>query len=245
MRAIQALHGALRTAPGVACATLLTMTMPAPARAHHGRDFLLAQTAELPHAGQLFLVARQDWIDEGEEQEIEAEPTLLWGATDRLTLELHAHVARPSGGSFELEAVAPAVTWRLTPVASPWGLALSAEYEFAESDEEADRTEARLALSRELARARWALDLVAEEAQEDEAEVEWGYAAGFRHRLRERLDWGLEAAGGFESEAAEEALLGLYFDPGARWTVQLGAGTALGDEGPDLTLRTAVVWRAR
>lgn len=245
MHAPQALRGALRAAHCVACATLLTMTMPAPARAHHGRDFLLAQTADLPHAGQFFLVARQDRIDDGEEEEIEAEPTLLWGAMDRLMLELHAHVARPSGGSFDLEAVAPAVTWRLTPLANPWGLALSAEYEFSQSHEEADRVEARLALSRELATARWAFDLVTEEAQEDEADVEWGYAAGFRHRLRQGLDWGLEAAGGFESEAEDEALLGLYFDPAERWTVQLGAGTAISDEGPDLTLRTAVVWRAR
>lgn len=246
MCAFSAPRGALRAALRTVAATLFLLASPAvPARAHHGRDFLLAQTADLPHRRQLFLIARQDWNDEGEERELELEPTVLFGLVDRLTLELHAHIARPEGESFEHESTAPALHLRLTPPASAWGLALSAEYEVAQAEEDADRAEAALVLSRQQRALRWAVNLRAEEEQADEAEVEWGYAAGLRARVRQGVDWGLELAGGFSGDAEEEALVGLHFEPAERWTVQVGAGTGIGGEGPDWTLRTAVVWQAR
>ena len=232
-----------RTTPG-ALLTLFFLLAPGAAFAHHGRDFLLVQTAELPHKGEIYLVARQDYLDEGEEEEIELEPAVIFGLTGRLAFEVHSHVAREGDESFEYESTSPALHLRLSPLRSAWGLGLSAEYEIASGDEE-DHAEARLVLSRFVGGARVAFNLIAEEEQSSGAEVEWGYAVGFRARLGERSGWGLEARGGFESDAEAEALFGLYFEPSNRVTMQLGAGTALGDEGPDLSIRTALVFRLR
>jgi hypothetical protein len=216
------------------------------ARAHHGRDFLLTQTAELPHAGQIFILSRQDWVDEGDESEIEWEPTFLFGVSGRFTVEVHSHVAREgSGESFEYESTAPALHLRLTPQDAAWGVALSAEYEIASLDDEADRAEAWLVASRRFGSSLVALNLGAEEEQEDEAEVEWGWAIGFRSPLSDKVDWGLEAAGGFEADSQREGLVGFFFEPGERWSLLVGAGTALGDEGPDLSVRTSFVWRIK
>jgi len=221
---------------------------PTAAFAHHGRDFLTVETAELPHQGQIYLIARQDYIEEGEEDEIELEPAVIFGVTNRFALEVHSHVAREGEGSFEYESTSPAFHLRLSPVDAPWGVAVSAEYEFAHDSEAEDVAEARLILSRQLTglhRSHFAFNLIAEEEQGEDGELEWGYAVGFRSRLTDRHDWGLEARGSFESEGATEALLGLFLQPTKRLTVQLGAGTAFGDEGPDFAFRSAVVWRLR
>jgi hypothetical protein len=250
----------------VAGVVVLVSLAAGPVQAHHGRDFLLSQTAELPHPGQLFLIPRQDYV-EADEGEIEFEPTLLFGATERLALEVHGHVAKEGGGDFEYESTAPAFHLLLTTPHASWGLALSGEYEFShvggeeahaeepeehgtdESDEPAhegvDRAEARLVFSIRRADRLVALNLIASEAQTSGADVEWAYSAGFRSDLREGVAWGIEAQGDLESDAAHEALVGLYFEPSQRWTVNAGVGTGIGDDAPDLTVRTAVVFRLR
>lgn len=233
-----------QAALSVAAALVAALALPAAASAHHGKDFLLAQTAELPHPGQLFLVSRQDSIDAGEE-ELEWEPTLLLGVGSRFALELHAHVAREEGESFRYEATAPAFQWRLTPRRARWGLALAGEYEFAALDEEPDRAEARLIVSRPVGRSRLALNLVAAEEREEGSAVEWSYAAGFRRRLAGVVDWGLEAEGDLEGPSRHEVLLGCYAEPSERWTVNVGAGTGMDESELDLSVRTALIWRPR
>lgn len=119
-------------------ALVFTLCLAAPpAAAHHGRDFLLSQTADLPHSGQLFLIARQDYVG-ADTDELELEPSLLYGLSDGITLEVHGHVGREEGGDFEYESTAPAIHFRLTPPHSAWGLVLSGEYEISHLDAEED-----------------------------------------------------------------------------------------------------------
>jgi hypothetical protein len=225
-------------------ATALCLGLSSPAAAHHGRDFLLVQTAELPHPGELYLIPRQDYIDAGEDEEIELEPTLLYGLGKRVAFELHAHIAKEGSESFTYESTAPAVHLRLTPDSAAWSLGLSAEYELSHSDEGEDVAEGRVILSRSGDGWRLGFNLIAEEVQESGAEVEWHYAAGFRHALGERVGLGIEVEGSFDEDALE-ALLGVYFEPSRKLSVNLGFGTGVGDEALDFSLRTALVWHLR
>ncbi len=227
----------------VALATLgFTLGLAAPAHAHHGRDFLLVQTAELPHGGDGYFIARQDYIETEKGHEIELEPTLFVGVTDRFALELHSHVAKEGDESFTYESTAPAFTVRLTPGHAEWGLGLSGEYEISHHDEHPDRAEGRLLASGRLGRGTLAVNLIAGREQESGADVEWAYAAGYRFPVSRRLAWGLEGEGGFQSGDTHELLLGIYAEPNARFTINAGVGTGVGGgESPDLTVRTAVV----
>jgi hypothetical protein len=226
-------------------ALVIAVLAPTVLRAHHGRDFLLVQTAEMPHPGQLFLISRQDRIDAGDEQEIEWEPAILLGVASRFSLEVHGHVAREGGESFAYESTAPALRWRVTPGSSPWGLALAGEYEIAADEKEPDRVEARLALSRPLGGGRIAVNLVAGEEQEAGADVEWLYAAGLRLPAADTLHWGIEAEGTLEGPSSHELLAGLYWEPSPRWTINAGLGGGVDENELDVAVRTAVVWRAR
>jgi len=249
-------------------ATLLAGTTPA--LAHHGRDFLLVQTAEKPHAGSLFLVPRQDWVDSDEGSDLELEPALLWGVTGRLALEVHAHAAKASGGDLEYESTAPALQLRLTPEEASWGLALSVEYEIArgagdpgtdedgvashsegfallrtrhESEGHGEATGDRLEARLALSH-QWIAGRLAFNlvaADPEHGDAEWGYAAGYRYDSLGRWAAGIEVEGSLDGDRDAEILAALYLTASERLQVNLGVGTGLGPGAPDFTLRTSLV----
>lgn len=250
-----------------------------PAHAHHGRDFLLARTAAIPHPGEGWLISRQDYLED-EDGELELEPAALFGVTNWLALEVHGHAAKESGGSLEYESTAPALHLRFARPHSPWALGLSAEVAVSHRSEVPDAAEASLALSGRVRRALLAVNLIAEEVQEEGADVAWGAAAGLRLPITDRLHWGIEVRASLEDDEEEgheeeehdsealgrltskhggeehgdgeahghatgdEALLGLYFEASERLSINLGIGTGF-DGGPDVTVRTGVIWRFR
>ena len=224
--------------------TLLWLSLDAtPALAHHGRDFLLAQSASLPHSGELYFLPRADYIDRGEEDETEVEPSLLYGFTPRFAGELHVHVAREGNEDFEVESTAPALHFRFTDPKSPWGLGLSLEYEFSHHSEHPDVAEAALILSRDGAGTKLAFNILAEEEQESGSEVEWAYSFAVRRPVTSAFDLGVELLGDLEEPGDGEALLGIYLEPGSHITLNLGVGTGYGNAEIDLTVRVAMVFR--
>ena len=69
-----------------ACTGLLLTLITTPAIGHHGRDFLLTQSAHIAARGEIYAIARQDYVDEGEDEEAEFEPTVIGSVTDWLSL---------------------------------------------------------------------------------------------------------------------------------------------------------------
>jgi hypothetical protein len=229
----------LTVAMGVLCSSLWGSV---PAYAHHGRDFLFSQTADLPHPGEFYLIPRQDYVDAGDSEEVEFEPTLLAGVTDWLALEVHSHVAREDGESLEYESTAGAIYFRFTRPEARLRVGMSAEYEFVRLDELRDRIEARLAVSTAPGRSLLAFNVVAEQARDDPAETEWGYSIGLRGGVTDHLGMGLEAQGSLQ-ESQHEVLAGFYLDATSHLTVNLGAGAGLRESEIDLSVRTAMIWR--
>lgn len=212
------------------------------AYAHHGRDFLFSQTADLPHPGELYLLPRQDFTDEGDVEEVEFEPTILFGAAGRLALEVHAHIAKEGGDPLEHESTAGVLHFRITPPESSFRVGVSAEYELSNTDALEDRIEFRFVVSKTLPGSILALNIVADEKRQDREGADGGYSIGFRREISGRAAWGIEAQGILE-ESEHEVLVGLYFDPTSRFTVNVGAGTGLGDSEVAFSVRTALVWR--
>ncbi|MGE5813880.1 MAG: hypothetical protein ACM36C_05285 [Acidobacteriota bacterium] len=219
--------------------------------AHHGRDFLLARTAELPHPGQIFLVPRQDVIRQLPTTVIELEPSLMFGASERLALEIHSHIAREDETGFAYESIAPAVHVRLTPEESVWGAGASVEYEISRGEGQSDRLETRLVASRQTGLSRLAINIFAGHGGTDEqtglarSGLDWNYAAGFRRRVSGKVDLGVEGQGEFSATGVHEVLAGLYSEPSGWVTINVGAGVGMGPDAPSLTVRTAVVFRLR
>lgn len=214
-----------------------------PLYAHHGRDFLLADSANLPHTGDLYVIAQQSYIDAGDDYEIEVEPAVFFGLTQRISLELHSHVAQENGEDWTYESTAPALHLRLNPLDSSWAFGASFEYELSNVDELADVAEGRLILSRDARKDKCAFNVIAEREQESGADLEWSYAAAYRRLVNLSLALGVELRGDVEHPGDGEALLGIYVDRGRWWTLNMGIGTGYGDQELDLTARTSLVIR--
>ncbi len=71
---------------------------------------------------------------------------------DRLTFEVHGHVAKEGDESFTFESISPALHLRLSRADAPWKIGVFAEYEISQVDEHEDRAETRLSASRNFAR---------------------------------------------------------------------------------------------
>ena len=218
--------------------------------AHHGRDFLVARTAELPHARQVFVVPRQDVVKNDHAAGIEVEPSLIAGATDWLALEVHSHIEKQPHEAFRYESTAAAIHFGVMPPEHSWAAGASVEYEVGHVADKPDRLEGQFVLSRSTDVMRLALNVIGEHdgpSREHDAStgVRWNYALAVRRRLADKLDWGMEGQGSLHDSSGHELLFGIYTEPTAHLTVNVGAGTGLSRNGPDFTLRTALVWQLR
>lgn len=81
----------------------------APLLAHHGKDFLLVESYELPHTKALYAVSAEEAIFGRGTVTFRDEPSLLLGLTGRVAAEVHVHIEKEPGRSARLAAIAPAV----------------------------------------------------------------------------------------------------------------------------------------
>ena len=224
------------------CTTIaFTALAPTVAQAHHGLDFLSVQTAHLPERGTGYAVVRMDLIS-GHSDERELEPAVLYGATDWLSLTLHAHYAQEENESPKYESVAPAAHFRFTPAEQPFAAGLSVEYEFAHDRDHKDTVEIAGLFSYETATWLASANIIYD--KEKNASDKWGYAAGIRYAFRQRQSLGIEILGSFESHGSSQMLLGYYGTLSETFSINVGLGTGI-DGGPDWTARTAFIWQFR
>lgn len=73
--------------------------------------------------------------------------------------------------------------------------------------------------------------------------ADWGYAAGIRQTISDKVAVGLEAIGDFSSGGYHELVGAIYAEPISSLTVKLGAGFGLTDESPDFALHAGLNWR--
>jgi hypothetical protein len=219
--------------------TLAILAAAAPARAHHGKEFLVVETYELPHPGHLYLLSNQDLVRAGGENFLSFSPGLLVGVTERFAVEVHGHFEKGPGEGWAFEAIAPAVRLQLTRPDHALRAALSGEYEIGRG-EAPDNVEGRLIVGY-LGRFNVTGNLVVSRLRGTGEGTQVGYAVGVRPAAERKVVLGAEAQGNFRGEHGHEVLAAAYFTPSERVTVKLAAGTGFGDAGPDFTLRTGLV----
>src|SRR5579859_3346041 len=95
----------------IGCAVFL---IAASAFAHHGKDFLIVESNELPHPATAFLVTSEQFVFSDSHVTLRDEPSLLVGLNGRAAMEVHAHLVKEPNASATVEAIAPAVHVRLS-----------------------------------------------------------------------------------------------------------------------------------
>ena len=121
-------------------ALTLACFIPAPARAHHGMDFLTVQSYEVPSPLSAYLFTDFEWERTSGDNEYGLEPGLMLGLLPRTALEVTTSFGQESGGDWRYQSVTPSLFIQLTPPDSkcPLRVALSAGYEFANEEGHAE-----------------------------------------------------------------------------------------------------------
>jgi hypothetical protein len=166
----------------------------APAFAHHGKDFLLVETDDMPQPGHVYATASVDSTinDEGG-RTTEITPGLLFAIGNRLAVEPHFHVTRTPGEEFHYDSTAIGLRYRLGYfMHSQWRMAVSGEVEKPRDREEHSEGEARLILARTFPKALVAVNLLAGRTLTSGADVNYGVGIGFLTPLSNGSRVGIE-----------------------------------------------------
>lgn len=258
-----------RSLAGLSLALAGSCFLPKAAQAHHGMDFLTVQSYEIPGPLGAYLFTDFEWERTDGDNEYGIEPGLLLGLLPRTALEVQASFGKEPGGDWRYQSVTPSLLIQLTPPdsKSPFRVALSAGYEFAdeleaveEEHEEGDEHgeeehghsegghhhgvdgfEGRLIFEYEAGDWLFGTNFVADTDENDDAA--FGYSAGVRYRVCQGFATGVEAHGDFEGGGEHELIAGFYFEPVHSAVIKIGAGFGLNEESPDFSLRTGLVWR--
>ncbi len=204
---------------------VLAIACAVPAFAHHGKDFMLVESYELPEPRTFYFFTAEQWSH----GEFRDQPALLAGITTHVAGEVHVHIEDGSA-----EAVATAVRFALAERGA-WRAGLSAEYELGHGE----------ALNVILAHAVrdgavvFNIGIEHEEGGGNRAT----YAIGIRPDLENRFSWGVEVQGRLAHGEEQQAIAGFYAQPADRITLKLGAGTTLGAGKPAAVVRTGLVIR--
>lgn len=227
---------------GLVIATLTLSLLSNVSWADHGRDFLLVQTARLGDVGNVIGIARQDYTREEGSNAFALEPLLSWTARDWLSLEINGDAEKVQGETFNYEATVPGLRLRFTPKDQAIGLGLAARYSIAAKDDGGDAL--KLSGLGTYQVGGWLFGTNLNYEKPEGARRKWGYAAGIKRELRHHLSVGLEVAGSFEKEKSGEVVAGVFFE--LTHDLQINAGVGAGfNNGVDLTVKTALIWRLR
>ncbi len=209
-----------------------------PLFAHHGKDFLLVESYELPHPKALYAVSAEEFLFGRSSLTFRDEPSLLLGVTDRIAAEVHAHVAKEPSGTAKLNAIAPAVRLRLFD-SDVLRAGLSAEYEIGRQGA-GNAAAVRLIVGHSVGEGAVVGNIGVEHAHDGTRAI---YAIGYRPDMEASRSWGIEAQGALRSGEQHEAIVAGYGRISDRLTVKAGIGAAVGVGKPLALIRTGLVWR--
>jgi hypothetical protein len=209
-----------------------------PLSAHHGKDFLLVESYELPHPGAIYAVSAEEFLFDRSALTFHDEPSLLFGMTDRIAAEVHAHVAKEPRSAARLEAIAPAVHLRLFDCDSLHA-ALSAEYEIGRHGA-GNVAAVRFIVGHPVGEGAFVGNIGVQHGRDGTRAI---YAVSYRPDMEAARSWGVEAQGALHRGEQHQAILAGYGQISERLTVKAGVGAAFGVGKPLALVRTGIVWR--
>ncbi|TZF90285.1 hypothetical protein [Cognatilysobacter lacus] len=221
----------------LAC-VLLAGLAPGLARADHGEDFLVVDSPGGPTPGELYLVldGRQSFAHDHATQ---AGPSLLYGLSDRIALQLDGEYDRARGERWRYAGTASSVQFSLTDPghAGPQvGLTLSRTF----APDGDSRSEARLGAQVGPDDNLFAANLYV--AHESGGSVSGG-AVGYRRGFGDHLGLAVEAEGPLQHAEGAQVLASLHFDPDAAWSLKVAVGGDRGAGGYDPFVQARVYVR--
>jgi hypothetical protein len=230
-------------------AWLAALLCAGPASAHHGKDFLLTATDDMPLKGHIYaLLSVDDTIErEGGRRGVEITPGILFALSNRFSLEPHVHIAREEdGNAYKYGATAVEARYAAGFIGkSEWRWGGSLEYEHPRGEEH-DNLQGRLLLVRNFSRRLVAFNLVVDRDIEAGGRTPFSLIAGAMQPLSPTDNLGLEVELPFPAADGVEILPGIYHlfgGPTGRTSLKIGVGLFVSRDTTSGTFHTAFIQR--
>ncbi len=235
----------------LAVISLLQFALVVNLYAHHGKNYFVTGSFETPRAGSWHALFAADFRNRFGTQAYEIEPGVLYGITDRLDVELHAHGVSDDG-AFHAEAIAVESRFSLFGQSSGSdreikeehtrrGMALLLEFEKGLSNQP-DAYEARAIFGTERGDCQLAGNLIWQQAFDEERSHGIRYALGVKRTLSASLDIGVELDGAFDRLSAARFTPGMFVSAGEQLDLKVGASLRMGSLSDDPIIRLALVY---
>jgi hypothetical protein len=216
--------------------------VPALAIAHHGKYFLLTETWDMPHPGQIYFLADASWSRHAGVERFEASPGLLFavGSESRAAFELHAHIDRTTGDSLNYAATGFELRFRLCDHGQ-WHSAIGVEHEIADDAGEGG-TSVRFIAGREDERGLLVFNLIGESETTSLGDAVWSYRAAWGQGTASAgPSFAVELAGEMARDGVHELLPSASWRFGKGLLVKAGIGIGLSSEAAPITFRAGLV----
>jgi hypothetical protein len=234
--------------------TFLFLVIPNHCFSHHAKEWLIIESYDTTHEGEAVSLNSFDYFkpDTGHpsEDHWEFTPTLLYGITDHLMLDLHVHLTDKPGVDPFVEAGTVGLQYRLLErreLPIDLGFSMSYEYPTSRGQDVLDGTDL-LTLTTIMSKKinRW-VDVTGNLSYEQEldlgnaSEANWklGAKGPVIFPLRRWLTGGLEFQGNFNfgTDPEIEAVPGVHMHLKRETVLKLGIGAGLTEEADDVSFR--------
>ena len=121
--------------------------------AHHGKDFIVTETTELPKAKSYWLILSGNFGAaeqlNSKHTEFEFTPGILYGISNSFAFEAHPHLGKEENEDFAYEATGFQLRYNLPKLRSRFQIGLSSEYEIASKSGHENLLDLRLIIATE------------------------------------------------------------------------------------------------
>lgn len=225
-------------------AVLLAMLLPGQVLAHHGKDYVELEGYASPEKGEYLLFSLFEYhVPERSVSDLDywkIQPGILYGITNHLSLEAHAHLTKVGSESFAYESTALEARFRFLEEGD-WFVnpAASVEYERSASDEP-DEIGFRLILDKNFGPWNATVNYWAANAIDSDEDMEHSYGFGVNRPLFMFEKVNLELVGALSGEDAHYVLPSLYLPLTESLDLKAGAAFGISHESEDFSIRSAV-----
>lgn len=211
--------------------------------AHHGKDFVVTETTELPEIGSYWIFLSTDFgaaerFNDTHTQ-FELTPGLMYGFSDVLAFEFHPHIAKEENEDLAYEATG--FQLRYSPsftVASGFQTGFSAEFEKSHIAGHDDLIDLNLVLMKQNRNFKIALN----GGIQIEDEINFISRVGIAKSINNSNSISIELLSKFGKENAIDIIPSWTFETDEELTFRLGLGLSANDDRPSLSARSTFVF---
>lgn len=220
--------------------------------AHHGKDYFISKSYHTPIEGTWAALLSADYLRMSSHREHKfrgfgIEPGILYGLSNRWSLELHSHIEKMGGESWHYESTGIEQRLQITRWDGsedrqlPIDVAAALEFEKSSSDDQADVLQAAMIFSNDGLEHNITANVLLRKELRSSASTEFRYALGGKREISEYMGMAIEFNGTIGNEVLQQITPAIYFQTESGLRMRLGMSLGVNGNRRDYVLRSSLV----